>query len=98
MNDSPQTPLDLLGQLELLKSSQPDFVSINNIMTQPKTVYLCPADVLETARVRITELETELVNVNDLRLQIADLETANQQLHHDLTASREIVALLQQDR
>ncbi len=52
---------------------------------------------------RIDELETELertefVNVNDLRLQIADLETANQQLHHDLTASREIVALLQQDR
>ncbi len=36
--------------------------------------------------------------IKDLRLQIADLETANQQLHHDLIASREIVALLQQDR
>ncbi len=56
------------------------------------------SSVFTDAADRIVELETELVNVNDLRLQIADLETANQQLHHDLTASREIVALLQQDR
>ncbi len=54
--------------------------------------------IVNVVREATDRLETELVNVNDLRLQIADLETANQQLHHDLTASREIVALLQQDR
>ncbi len=60
--------------------------------------HLGTAFKLIDAEDRIAELETEFVNVNDLRLQIADLETANQQLHHDLIASREIVALLQQDR
>ncbi len=54
--------------------------------------------IVNVVREATDRLETELVNVNDLRLQIADLETANQQLHHDLIASREIVALLQQDR